>query len=112
MMIVYTQLIMDPQKTTDLELQLARMEGTIDEMHKDIRRMKMYASITFWGGILIFIIPLIALPFVLSTFFSTYLNSLSLGTNPSTASSGNAGGISGTNISNADIQNALNSLGF
>ena len=102
---------MDPNQQTQFELQLARMEGTIDQMHKDIRRMKLYAAITFWGGVLVFVVPLLLLPFFLSTFFSTYVNSLGGATAPTTQTTGNSG-LNGTGISNADLQNALNSLGL
>ena len=93
-------------RTSELELQLAEMQGTIDEIHHDIKRMRLYQTITFWGGILLFVVPLLALPFVIGTFFSSYLNSLSL------PSSGAPSAQQSSSASTQQLNSLLNSLGY
>ncbi|HET8581215.1 MAG TPA: hypothetical protein VFL98_01965 [Candidatus Paceibacterota bacterium] len=96
---------MDPTRESELELRLARMEGTIDDLSKDVRRMRIYSQITFWGGLLLFLGPMLILPFALPFFLSNYLGTLSL---PDDSGSSGASG----QVSAQDLEQALGQLGF
>lgn len=60
----------------DSENKKLNQEEKIDEIYKSVEKTRKYILTMFWVTVVAFILPLVALAFVIPYFLSTYMGSL------------------------------------
>ncbi|MEI6304440.1 MAG: hypothetical protein WCP09_00235 [Candidatus Taylorbacteria bacterium] len=65
-----------------IEKEIREQREIIDQIFVSVEKTRKYYLWTMWGTVIVFVLPLIALAFVIPSFMSTYsglLNSTTLG---------------------------------
>lgn len=63
----------------ELKQKIDAQQEKIDEIYKEMKKLKRYFLWTFWLTVVFFVLPLVALVFVVPWFLSTYLGSMGMG---------------------------------
>lgn len=61
---------------SEIKQKIEEQSAKIDAIYKSVEKTRKYFQITLWITVLLFILPLIALIFIIPSFINTYTNAL------------------------------------
>lgn len=61
---------------TDIDAKLKELNEKIDAVWRSVEKTRKYFLVIIWISVILFVIPLIAMVFIIPSFLDTYLGSL------------------------------------